>query len=150
MRLGEVFGDTDVARVYSHRAPYPAAVFARLRRLLVAPGTVLDAGAGTGVLARSMVSFAERVDAVDPSEAMIAVGRGLADGEDRRIRWIVGRAEDAPLSPPYGLITCGASLHWMDQDVVLPAFEMRWPRGRSSRWSTPRTFTVHIETTCGR
>lgn len=122
MRLGEVFGDTDVARVYSHRAPYPAAVFARLRRLLVAPGTVLDAGAGTGVLARSMVSFAERVDAVDPSEAMIAVGRGLADGEDRRIRWIVGRAEDAPLSPPYGLITCGASLHWMDQDVVLPRF----------------------------
>lgn len=102
MKLGEVFGDPDVARVYSYRSPYPAAVFTRLRWLLVAPGTVLDAGAGTGVLARSMVSFAERVDAVDPSEATIAVGRKLPDGEDRRIR------------------------------------------------STPRTFTVHTETTCGR
>lgn len=122
MKLGEVFGDTDVARVYSYRSAYPPAVLTRLRRLLVAPGSVLDAGAGTGVLARSMVSFAERVDAVDPSEAMIAVGRRLPDGEDRHIRWIVGRAEDAPLSPPYGLITCGASLHWMDPDVVLPRF----------------------------
>jgi SAM-dependent methyltransferase len=122
LTLGEVFRDGEVARLYSRRAPYPAAVFAVLRRLLVGPGTVLDAGAGTGALARGMVSFAERIDAVDPSETMIAAGRLLPAGGDRRISWIVGRAEDAPLSPPYGLITCGASLHWMDLDLVLPRF----------------------------
>ena len=123
MKLADVFRDPDVAGLYSHRAPYPAAVFVLLRRLLVAPATVLDAGAGTGALARGMVPFARRIDAVDRSEAMIAAGRQLPEGDDQRIRWIVGRAEDAPLSPPYGLITCGASLHWMDLDVVLQRFQ---------------------------
>ena len=93
-----------------------------LERRLVAPRTILDAGAGTGALARNMTAFAERIDAVEPSAAMIAEGRGLAGGFDRRIRWIAGRAEDAPLDPPYGLIACGASLHWMDPTLVLPRF----------------------------
>jgi SAM-dependent methyltransferase len=120
--LGEVFKDETVARLYRRRPPYPAAVFAMLRRRLVAPRTVLDAGAGTGALALGMASFAERVDAVEPSAAMIAEARRAPGGDDRRIRWIPGRAEDAPLAPPYGLITCGASLHWMDLAVVLPRF----------------------------
>jgi SAM-dependent methyltransferase len=66
-----------------------------------------------------MVGFAERVDAVDPSAAMIQEGRRLPGGADRRVHWILGPAEDAPLSPPYGLITAGASLHWLDPDVAL-------------------------------
>jgi len=122
MSLGEVFGDDAVARAYQRRPPYPEAVFKGLERRLVAPRIVLDAGAGTGALARRMTGFAERVDAVEPSAAMIAEGRGLPGGSDRRIRWIVGRAEDAPLDPPYGLIACGASLHWMDPGLVLPRF----------------------------
>ncbi len=73
-------------------------------------------------LARRMLDFAERVDAVDPSAAMIEEGRRLPGGTDERLRWITGRAEDAPLSPPYGLITAGASLHWVDVDVALPRF----------------------------
>lgn len=122
MKLGDVFTDADVARLYRYRPPYPHAVLDRLQRLAVEPRVVLDAGAGSGALARRMISFAERVDAVDPSAAMIDVGRELPGGDDPRVRWTVGRAEDAPLSPPYGLITCGASLHWMDQTVVLPRF----------------------------
>ena len=122
MSLGEVFGDDAVARAYQRRPPYPEAVFKTLQRRLVAPRIVLDAGAGTGALARRMTGFAERIDAVEPSAAMIAEGRGLPGGSDRRIRWIVGRAEDAPLDPPYGLIACGASLHWMDPGLVLPRF----------------------------
>ena len=120
--LGEVFTDDAVARLYRRRPPYPEAVFAMLRRRLESPGTVLDAGAGTGALARTMTTFAERVDALDPSAAMIAEGRRLPGGGDGRLRWILGRAEDAPLAPPYGLITCGVSLHWMDLAVVLPRF----------------------------
>ncbi len=119
MTLGAVFSDRDVARLYRHRAPYPEEVLTTLGRLLVAPQTILDVGAGTGALARRMVGFAERVDAVDPSAAMIHEGRRLPGGADRRLHWILGRAEDAPLSPPYGLITAGASLHWLDTDVAL-------------------------------
>lgn len=122
MKLSEVFADKDVAKRYRYRAPYPDGVFAILKDLLVHPFTVLDAGAGAGALARGMVGFAERIDAVDPSVAMVEVGRLLPGGKDPKIRWIIGRAEDAPLSPPYGLIACGASLHWMDLDIVLPRF----------------------------
>lgn len=122
MKLGEVFTDDEVARLYAYRPAYPEPVFEILARLLVPPRAILDAGAGTGMLARELVRFAERVDAVDPSAAMVEIGRRLPRGTDPRIRWIVGRAEDAELSPPYGLITCGASLHWMDLDVVLPRF----------------------------
>lgn len=122
MSLGEVFTDATVARLYERRPPYPEGVFVALARRLAAPRTVLDAGAGTGALARRMTAFADRVDAIEPSAAMIAEGRQLPGGADARIRWIEGRAEDAHFDPPYGLIVCGESLHWMDLAVVLPRF----------------------------
>ena len=120
LSLGAVFTDAEVARAYRHRAPHPDDVLTTLRRLLVVPDTVLDVGAGTGALARQMLAFASHVDAVDPSAAMIEEGRRLAGGTDPRLNWITGRAEDAPISPPCGLIAAGASLHWLDLDVVLP------------------------------
>jgi len=122
LRLGEAFADREVASLYRYRPPYPPSIFAILARILVEPRTVLDAGAGTGALARNLVGVATRVDALDPSAAMIAEGRRLPHGDDARLRWILGRAEDGPVNPPYGLITCGASLHWMDHAVVLPRF----------------------------
>lgn len=120
--LGKVFANSVVARLYERRPPYPEGVFTALARRLVAPRSVLDAGAGTGALARRMTAFAERVDALEPSAAMIAEGQRLPAGSDPRIRWIEGRAEEAPLDPPYGLIVCGESLHWMDLATVLPRF----------------------------
>lgn len=141
MSLGQVFADEAVARAYRCRPPYPTAVFALLRRRLVPPGRVLDAGAGTGALARGMIAFAERVDAVEPSAAMIEEGRLLPGGSDRRISWIAGRAEDAPLEPPYGLITCGASLHWMDAGLVLPRFREALAPG--ARLAVVDTENVH-------
>ena len=51
---------------------------------------------------------------------MVDAGRGLVGGEAKNLRWIVGRAEDAPLNPPYDLAAAGQSLHWMDWGVVLP------------------------------
>ena len=122
IELGRVFADEDVVALYRYRAPYPREVFALLERLVVEPRVVLDAGTGTGALARSFPASITRIDALDPSQAMISAGRMLPGGDDPRITWIVGRAEDAPLSPPYGLITAGASLHWMQPDLVLPRF----------------------------
>lgn len=121
-KLGAVWREPDVARVYRYRPAYPAPVFDILRRLIVEPRTVLDAGSGTGGLTRQMTAFAARVDAVDPSAAMIDEAQRLPGGRDPRINWIVGSAETAPLDPPYGLITTGQSLHWMDHDVVMPRF----------------------------
>jgi SAM-dependent methyltransferase len=122
VRLGDVFSDATVARLYERRPPYPDGILAALARRVVTPNIVLDAGAGTGALARRMTAFAERVDALEPAAAMIAEGMRLPGGSNPRIRWIEGRAEDAPIDPRYGLITCGASLHWMDPRVALPRF----------------------------
>jgi SAM-dependent methyltransferase len=121
-QLSDVFADAVVARLYERRPPYPEGILAALARRLAAPRSVLDAGAGTGSLSRRMTAFAERIDAVEPSAAMIAEGQRLPGGSDPRIRWIQGRAEDVPLDPPYGLVVCGESLHWMALDVVLPRF----------------------------
>ena len=80
--LGRVFTDPTVARLYERRPPYPEGVFAALARRLVVPRHVLDAGAGTGALARRMTSFAERIDAVEPSAEMLAEGKQLPGGSD--------------------------------------------------------------------
>jgi SAM-dependent methyltransferase len=120
--LGAVWKEPDVARVYRYRPAYPAPVFDILRRLIVEPLIVLDAGCGTGGLTRQMTAYAARIDAVDPSAAMIDEAKRLPGGRDPRINWIVGPAETAPLNPPYGLITTGQSLHWMDHNVVMPRF----------------------------
>jgi SAM-dependent methyltransferase len=128
--LGSSFADPEVVRNYRYRPPYPAEVFDVLERLLVAPRTVLDAGCGTGALTRGLARFAERIDAVDPSNEMIAEAKRLASS-DRRINWTVSRAEDAPLLPPYGLITTGASVHWMDTEVVMSRFRDALAEGAS-------------------
>jgi SAM-dependent methyltransferase len=120
--LSEVFRDRDVARAYRYRAPYPDETFDILEELLVEPRTILDVGSGSGQVARPVLRFASRVDAVDPSNSMIEEGRQLPGGDDPRLRWIVGTAETAPLDPPYGLITAGTSIHWVTPVVAMPRF----------------------------
>lgn len=141
IELGRAFADDEVAALYQYRAPYPGAVFTIIERLVVEPRVVLDAGAGTGALARFFPTSIVRIDALDPSAAMIARGRALPGGDDPRIRWIIGRAEAAPLSPPYGLIVAGASLHWMQPEVVLPRFRDALAHG--ARLAIVDTETTH-------
>ncbi|HVX45309.1 MAG TPA: GrpB family protein [Mycobacteriales bacterium] len=118
---GSEFRDASVVEAYRFRPPIPDEVLNRLETLIpdVCP-SVLDAGCGTGVVARRLARVAQRIDAIDPSSAMIEAGKqaGVSDN----IRWIVGTMEEAETRPPYGLIVCAGSLHWMDLDVVMPRF----------------------------
>lgn len=117
------FGDPSVVANYCHRPTYPEETFDFLARLLGdRQRTLLDVGTGTGEIARGMASRVDRVDAVDIADTMIEAARSLPGGDSPRISWIVGDAGTAPLNPPYGLVTAGASLHWMDWVVVLPRF----------------------------
>ncbi len=77
------------------------------------------------LLARRLAgeAWVDRVDAVDPSPGMIARGRELPGGTLPRLTWIVGTAEEAPLRPPYTLVTAGSSLHWFDWDIALPRLD---------------------------
>lgn len=119
----ETFKNSQVVDSYRHRPPYPAEVFTILAGLVTAePRAVLDVGAGSGDLARRMVEFVERVDAVDFSQHMIARGKQLAGGDHPRLNWIYGKVEEVPLTPPYALITAGSSIHWTDWPVAFPRF----------------------------
>lgn len=120
---GAQFQDQSVVAAYRYRPPYPDEVFSILTSLIVdEPRAVLDVGCGDGAIARYLVEQVERIDAIDFSEAMIEQGKQLPNGNHSRLRWICAPMEDAPLDPPYALITAGASLHWMDWQVVLPRF----------------------------
>ncbi len=119
---GEQFSDRSVAAAYRFRPSYPDELFEMLVSLVGTPRYVLDAGCGTGLVARPLARYVDRIDAVDISAAMIEEGKRLPGGENPRIRWLLGGMEVAPIEPPYALVTAGASLHWMEWDVVLPLF----------------------------
>ena len=119
----ETFKDHNVVDAYRHRPPYPDAVFDILASLITdEPRTVLDIGAGSGDIARRVVEFVERVDAVDFSQNMIERGKQLHNGDHPHLHWIYGKVEEVPLSPPYALITAGSSIHWMEWAIAFPRF----------------------------
>ncbi len=114
------FQDAAIVAAYPARPPYPEAVFAALTSLIVEPRVALDAGCGTGDIARRLAPLLQRVDALDISEPMVALGRQLTGGDAPNLRWQVAALEDAALSGPYGLAVAGESLHWMDWERVMP------------------------------
>lgn len=118
------FKDEGVVDLYHLRLPYPPETFSILCDLIRdEPRTVLDVGTGIGDVARPLLDCAERVDALDYSAAMLQKARLMAEGDNPRLRWILGKAEDAPLNPPYSLITGGNSIHWMDWETLFPRFK---------------------------
>ncbi|HEX4526152.1 MAG TPA: class I SAM-dependent methyltransferase [Gaiellaceae bacterium] len=115
------FDEDSVVARYDARPPYPAQAFAKLAALVVdEPHAVLDAGCGTGELARGLAPVVGRVDAVDRSTAMLAKGRTLPGGAAPNLRWIHAELEDVPLDPPYALVVAGESVHWFDWPRVMP------------------------------
>lgn len=126
------FAEQGVVASYAHRPPIPAEVFGVLHGLIADESrVVLDAGCGTGAVARMLAHSVERVDAVDFSRAMLEAGRRLPGGDRPNIHWIHSAMEDAPLDPPYGLIVAAGSLHWMEWGTVLPRFrDALHPDGR--------------------
>ncbi|SRR6266478_8104946 len=117
----ETFKDHHVVDAYRYRPPYPDEVFTILAGLITdEPRTVLDVGAGSGDIARRLVDFVERVDAVDFSQNMIEMGKQLPNGDHPHLHWIYGKVEEVPLSPPYALITAGSSIHWTEWGHSIP------------------------------
>ena len=118
------FKKRSLAEAYEFRPPYPDETYRILLSLLgESRGRVLDVGCGTGKIARSLVSHVDGVDAVDFSKEMIRVGKSLINGNHPNLRWINGRVKDVQLYPPYNLVTAGASIHWMEWNVVFPRFK---------------------------
>lgn len=105
-----------VADAYERARPgYPADAVAWLTG--DRPARVLDLGAGTGKLTRSLVAAGHDVVAVDPSEGMLAQLRTVLPSVDAR----AGSAEALPLEDAsVDVVTAGQAYHWFDPAVALP------------------------------
>ena len=136
---GAWFREASVAERYDFRPPYPAEVFDILSRSsATGRATVLDAGCGTGDLARRLASLVDTVDAVDQSAAMLAQARALPGGDAANLTWIESPIETAALGPPYGLVVAGESVHWFDWERRFPRFAERARARRGARARLPR------------
>ena len=118
--LGQAFEHVDVARSYIARPPYPPELYQKLFGLVARRRRAVDLGCGPGKIARVLAGQFNRVEAIDPSAAMIAAGRQQDAGAHPNIEWQVSTAEAAPLPGPYDLVTAGASIHWMRHDMIFP------------------------------
>ncbi len=124
-KYSSIFQDASVVSAYRHRPMYPTETFTVLSNLIpptITPRIVLDAGCGTGYIARPLAASVDRIDAVDISSRMIAEAQTQPGGDSPNITWIAAPIETAPLSGPYALIVAAASIHWMDWDRTLPRF----------------------------
>ncbi|MEM7132437.1 MAG: class I SAM-dependent methyltransferase [Chloroflexota bacterium] len=120
-----IFNDDSVVAAYVNRPPYVSETFELLATLIdqsSTPRAILDAGCGLGQMASGLLPYAERIDAVDISAAMIEASKQLSCGTDPRINWIEGGIEKVDLQPPYSMIVTAASLHWMPWEITLPRF----------------------------
>jgi SAM-dependent methyltransferase len=81
------------------------------------PCDVVDLGAGTGKLTRSLVALGHRVTAVEPLEAMRAHLVRAAPGAVA----VAGNAEAIPLADARADVVVSAqAFHWFDHGVALP------------------------------
>jgi ubiquinone/menaquinone biosynthesis C-methylase UbiE len=118
------FEDESVVASYAQRAPYPPEVFGLLLDLVQAePRNVVDLGCGRGEIARALAPHVGRVDAIDPSAAMLTAGKSLPGGTHPNLNWILGKAEAATWATPCALAVAGNSLHWMEWTELLPRLD---------------------------
>lgn len=99
------------------------------------PRDVVDLGAGTGKLTRSLVALGHRVTAIEPLPEMLELLPAAAPGAFA----VLGSAEIIPLPDASAdVVTAAQAFHWFDLPVALPEIaRVLRPDGRLAlAWNT--------------
>lgn len=129
---------TSLAQAYGGRPRYSEAVIAELLEIaaLEQGDHVCDVGAGTGHLAVHLLEHGLVVDAVEPNDAMRAIGRERFD--DAPIEWHEAAAESTGRpNDRYRLVTFGSSFNVVARDAALreAARMLRRPGAVAMMWN---------------
>ena len=101
----------------NHRAGFPESLFDRLfADRIVRPGDrLLDLGTGTGTLARGFAARGCTVTGLDPSPAMLAEARRLAETAGTVVSFREGCAESTgEPDGSFDVVAAGQCWHWFD------------------------------------
>jgi ubiquinone/menaquinone biosynthesis C-methylase UbiE len=148
------------AAVYARfRLGYPDAL---IRRVIALTGlqrgdSVLDLGAGPGLLALPFAREGMAVTAVDPEPEMCEALENAAKPARLPVRVLVGSSFDLPPGiGPFRLVTIGRAFHWMDRAetakaldrMVAPGgalalFDDEFPNSVENRWRTALDTVAH-------
>lgn len=92
----------------------------------------LDVGTGTGTIARGLASNGLRVDAIDPSEALMTQATKRDEQAGASISYHVGKAEVLPFTnASFDLVIAGQCWHWFDRAAAAAeAARVLAPKGR--------------------
>ena len=122
---GAAFAEADGARSYHARPPYAPTLYERLLQLTPGRGRALDLGCGPGKVAIVLADHFADVVALDPSAAMLEVGKAADADRHHNIAWVNDRAETYASEADFDLVAAGASIHWPDHTVLFPKLA-RW------------------------
>lgn len=130
---GTAFG-TDALGYHQARLAYPDALYDELFARLPADPSVLEIGAGSGLVTEALLARnPDRLVAVEPDPALVAfTSDRLADP---RLQMVNSAFETAPLSGPFDLVACAAAFHWMEPKGALSRIKsLLQPNGLWAMW----------------
>lgn len=111
---------TTLAEHYDQRADYSLSALKAIFDIMKLPqeSLIADIGAGTGKLSLPLLGLGYRVTAVEPNDAMRAIGIQNTAGRD--IEWLKATGEDTTLSEnTFDAFTMGSSFNVVEQNKCL-------------------------------
>ena len=110
-----------MASAYKHRPPYSGEAALKVVELLRGhPNRVLELGAGSGDFTSLLASHVEHITAIEPSDALRAIGVERLASISPSVQWTSVTAEEFTPVMGYGAVVAAESLHWMDWDRLFP------------------------------
>jgi len=130
---GVAFG-LDASGYHQARLAYPDALYDELFERLPASPSILEIGAGSGLVTQSLLKRnPSKLVAVEPDPALVAfTERRLSDP---RLAMVNASFPDAPINGEFDLIACAAAFHWMEPTSALARVkELLAPAGTWAMW----------------